>query len=120
MFKNYELEKENESLKETIKQRDESLKELGKEKAEVEKEFQSKERILRAELQLEVNKAIEDEKANTQLVREENSVLKKEVAILNKAFENMGFDVKDMKEILNKLVDGLIAKNEIKLVNTKS
>lgn len=40
----------------------------------------------------------------------------KEIDILNKAFTNLGFDVKDMKEILNKLVDGLITKNEIKLV----
>lgn len=40
----------------------------------------------------------------------------KEIEMYTKAFENLGFDVKDMKEILNKLVDGLIAKNEIKLV----
>jgi len=40
----------------------------------------------------------------------------KEIEMYMKAFENLGFDVKDMKEILNKLVDGLIAKNEIKLV----
>lgn len=40
----------------------------------------------------------------------------KEIEMYTKAFENLGFDVKDMKDILNKLVDGLIAKNEIKLV----
>lgn len=40
----------------------------------------------------------------------------KEVEILNRAFENLGFDVKDMKEILNKLVDGVVAKNQIQLV----
>lgn len=36
----------------------------------------------------------------------------KEIEMYTKAFENLGFDVKDMKDILNKLVDGLIAKNE--------
>lgn len=46
----------------------------------------------------------------------ENNNYKKEVEILTKAFENMGFDVKDMKEILNKLVDGIVSKNSIQLV----
>ena len=36
--------------------------------------------------------------------------------ILRKAFENMGFDVKDMKSILDKLVEGLISKNEINVI----
>jgi len=40
----------------------------------------------------------------------------KEVEILTKAFENLGFDVKDMKDILNKLVDGVVSKNSIQLI----
>ena len=28
----------------------------------------------------------------------------------------MGFDVKDMKDILNKLVDGIVSKNEINVI----
>lgn len=46
----------------------------------------------------------------------ENGVLTKEVEILRKAFANMGFEVKDMKEILNKLVDGVVSKNTINVV----
>jgi len=46
----------------------------------------------------------------------ENGKLTKEVEILTKAFENMGFDVKDMKDILNKLVDGIVTKNTINVV----
>lgn len=46
----------------------------------------------------------------------ENGNYKKEVEILTKAFENLGFDVKDMKAILNKLVDGVVSKNTIQLV----
>lgn len=50
----------------------------------------------------------------------EKNILTGKVEMFEKAFENMGFDVKDMKEILNKLVDGLVAKNAINLVTTKA
>lgn len=46
----------------------------------------------------------------------ENAKLKEKVDIIEKAFKNLGFDVKDMKEILGKLVDGVVAKNTINLV----
>lgn len=52
---------------------------------------------------------------NQQLL-EDNAKLKAENELYVKAFDNMGFDVKDMKEILNKLVDGLVAKNAINLI----
>ena len=39
-----------------------------------------------------------------------------EIKMLRGAFENLGFDVKDMKGILDKLVEGLISKNAIQLV----
>lgn len=61
----------------------------------------------------EANKSYRDENYQLKL---KNGILEKEVEILTKAFENMGFDVKDMKDILNKLVDGIISKNEIKLI----
>lgn len=50
-----------------------------------------------------------------ELTISENTV-KKENEILRKAFENMGFDVKDMKEILNKLVEGIVSKNTVNVV----
>ena len=84
---------------------------------EKEREIESQEKILRAELQTKINEAAkESEEINAQL-REDNAVLKKEVEILEKAFENMGFDVKDMKGILTKLVDGIVASNEVKIIN---
>ena len=59
----------------------------------------------------------------TDVLKKERDTLKmelnnktKEADILTKAFENLGFDVKDMKSILDKLVDGLISKNTIQLV----
>ena len=123
MFESYKLtqqistlEKKVESKDAELKSKDELIDELRREAVIKDKELESKEKILRAELKIEIAQAVEIEKSNTTKVSEENAVLKKEVSILNKAFENMGFDVKDMKEILNKLVDGLIAKNEIKLV----
>lgn len=57
----------------------------------------------------------EVKKENSQLTIDK-AILQKEVAMYEKAFENLGFDVKDMKEILNKLVDGLVSKNQIQLV----
>lgn len=45
-----------------------------------------------------------------------NAVNKSE--ILEKAFANLGFDVKDMKGILNKLVDGIVSKNTINLIKS--
>ncbi len=54
-------------------------------------------------------------KATLTLKLEKNDY-KTKCEILEKAFENMGFDVKDMKGILDKLVDGLISKNEVRIV----
>jgi cell division protein FtsL len=46
----------------------------------------------------------------------ENNTLKEKVKVLENAFETLGFDVKDMKDILNKLVDGIVSKNEINVI----
>src|ERR1035437_1387565 len=61
----------------------------------------------------EATKAIKED--NAKLKMELNNALK-EVSILTKAFENLGFDVKDMKGILDKLVDGIVSKNTINVV----
>lgn len=50
-------------------------------------------------------------------IEKNNAVQKAE--ILEKAFENLGFDVKDMKDILNKLVDGIVSKNQVQLIQGK-
>ena len=52
---------------------------------------------------------------------EANSSLKiaeAKAAILEKAFENLGFDVKDMKEIIGKLADGLIAGSKVNILKS--
>lgn len=92
------------------------IKELEQENRQLRTDFASEKRILENELQLKINKATEEKEKENVKLKEENSVLKKEVEILEKAFENMGFDVKDMKEILNKLVDGIVSKNEINVI----
>ena len=50
-----------------------------------------------------------------QLELEKGNALK-EVEILTKAFSNLGFDVKDMKGILDKLVEGIISKSKIQII----
>lgn len=46
----------------------------------------------------------------------EKNALQAENDILNKAFKNLGFEVKDMKDILNKLVDGVVSKNQLQVI----
>lgn len=69
-----------------------------------------------ADLDIKIQEAGKVDKAEIARLTLENGNLKKETEILTKAFENMGFDVKDMKEILNKLVDGIVSKNTVQLV----
>ena len=85
---------------------------------EIKRTHASEVRIKDNEFQMKINEAIEGTAQELRLVRQENAVLKKEVEILTKAFENMGFDVKDMKEILNKLVDGIVGKNQINVIKS--
>lgn len=65
---------------------------------------------------LEVQKATKRlEKENSEL-RVSKETLENKVQMYEKAFENLGFDVKDMKEILNKLVDGVVAKGTVQVI----
>lgn len=72
-----------------------------------------------AEIDVKVAEARNEDRKKIASLELENGNLKKEVEILTKAFENLGFDVKDMKEILNKLVDGVVSKNQIQLISSK-
>lgn len=69
-----------------------------------------------AEVETKVYEATKDLKEKLSEITMENNSNKKEVEILTKAFENLGFDVKDMKDILNKLVDGIVGKNTVHVV----
>lgn len=108
------------STKEIIKEvkvlDDTRIKQLEADIHQLKAHHASEKRIIENEIVVKISQATADKEKENAKIREENSVLKKEVEILTKAFENMGFDVKDMKEILNKLVDGLISKNQIHLV----
>jgi uncharacterized protein (UPF0335 family) len=91
--------------------------------ANLEKELSDKEKdtsiILarkEAELDVKISEALKENRENIQNLTIENANYKKEVEILTKAFENMGFDVKDMKEILNKLVDGIVSGNKVNII----
>ena len=97
--------------------------EISKIKAEYEEKLKKVEEKWEDKLaRLESNQDVSLEEAKSELKKEnsqltiDKAILQKEVAMYEKAFENLGFDVKDMKEILNKLVDGLVSKNQIQLV----
>ena len=120
-FKNTKEESiEVRRLEDVIKDMQKAEEELTKDhKKEIENIKKDHEIILkRKEAELDV-KISEVTKESTEKIAElnlENGNLKKEVEILTKAFENLGFDVRDMKEILNKLVDGIVSKNTINVV----
>lgn len=69
-----------------------------------------------AEVEITLKEKMQESDAKVQALTIENNNNKKEVEILTKAFENLGFDVKDMKDILNKLVDGIVSKNIVNIV----
>lgn len=92
------------------------VKELEYTISQMRKDFDSEKRIHDNELVTEISKATKKKDDEITNFKIENSCLKKEVDILNKAFENMGFDVKDMKDILDQLVKGIVSKNEIKVI----
>ena len=103
-----------------IKELETEIKELKKisenEIKQIKNDFDSKNKILNNEIVLKISEATQKEHDENNKLRQNNAVLLKQVEILEQAFENMGFDVKDMKEILNKLVDGVVSKNTIQLV----
>ena len=111
----------------TINELQKIIEELSREKelSKLRQEFtdKEKERLLK-EKDLKISELKEESEAKTATAVKENNLdlqqerntYKARCEILEKAFENLGFDVKDMKDILNKLVDGLIAKNEIKIL----
>jgi hypothetical protein len=71
---------------------------------------------LKAGLELKVSQKTQALNKANQALTIENGVLKKEVEILNKAFESMGYDVKDTKEIIGKLVEALATKNTVNVL----
>lgn len=91
-----------------------------KEKARQVKNLQEDNKIaidrIKAEQDIVIQKATKTLEDKIQKLTIESEGYKKEKEILTQAFKNLGFDVKDMKEILNKLVDGIVSKNQIQLV----
>lgn len=115
------------NIDQTIKELQKIIEELNREKelTNLKQEFAVKEaKNLLAEKDRKISelekensaKIITAVKENNLDLQQERNTYKARCEILEKAFENLGFDVKDMKDILNKLVDGLIAKNQIQLI----
>ena len=92
------------------------VKELEQQIKQLRADYESEKRITQNEIKIKINEAVAEKEKENNSLKEKNAVLTEKVSILEKAFENMGFDVKDMKEILNKLVDGIVSKNEINVI----
>lgn len=116
-------EKEIKELKETIEtlEKDKETMREDRKREVANMDADCKVLLARKDAEVETKIANEtktlNEEISTLTIEKNNAVQKAE--ILETAFKNLGFDVKDMKGILNKLVDGLIAKNQIQLINSK-
>ena len=120
---NSKLKEENNDLRLTLKHRESTIKELStdlhnqKLEAEViENEHRSLLKVKENEILVRIDEETKKQREENNQLKQENAVLSSQVEILTKAFDNMGFDVKDMKGILDKLVDGLIAKGKINVI----
>lgn len=111
------------ALKEEVKELTATIEELNAEIrnkdvdiAQERRERESYEKIKYNEIKMEISKATLVKETENNKLLQEIAVVKKENEILTKAFENMGFDVKDMKSILDKLVEGIIGKNIVNVI----
>lgn len=105
-----------EERREIYKSHEEEIKALDRQAIHDQEDHQREIDHLKADLAAEVREKVAAAEAKFQALTIENNNHKKEVEILTTAFKNLGFDVKDMKDILNKLVDGIVSKNIINLV----
>lgn len=79
------------------------------------KHSDEKERITQSQ-DIAIHREVSKISAENTALKISQETLKNKVEMYEAAFKNLGFDVKDMKEILNKLVDGVVAKGTIQLV----
>jgi uncharacterized protein (UPF0335 family) len=112
------MKTKNESavIEDKVKDLETSLDKITSEKSNLVKDHDLIIRRKDLEVDVKVSEATKELNAKVQKLELENGNYKKETQILTDAFKNLGFDVKDMKEILNKLVDGIVSKNTIQLV----
>lgn len=117
-----ELEAENRKLKEAAEKHDEKVSRIiENHKIETERtRVKHEDAMARGDANLDTKVAEKTATLTKEITKLtiENESNKQKVSMYEKAFENLGFDVKDMKDILNKLVDGIVSKNEIKVLNT--
>ena len=102
----------NELLKEIQELKKDHQKEIESQR----KEFELDKKLWEKELTSKIEESLRDKTKEAHNTAIQNGVLKEKVAMYEKAFENLGFDVKDMKEILNKLVDGIVSGNKVNII----
>jgi hypothetical protein len=99
-----------------LKEKNQTIEDCERKLKQKDEDLASQKRILENELKVKVQEATKVKVEELSQMREKNGIQAKEIEVLTKAFENMGFDVKDMKDILNKLVDGIVSKNTVNVL----
>jgi len=117
-IKNLEADKESlkEETKSIQKNHEESDRIKERDLIELKKDHDTALKRKEEATQSRIDSATKDLNETITKLTIENNSHKKEVEILTKAFSNLGFDVKDMKGILDKLVDGIVSKNKIQIL----
>ena len=131
MFGNKYTEEYVDGLRSQIKKLEQEKKEIVIENENNSKnivnehEFKLKRLVLEKEIEIKqiessiddtVKKQVKDTLEKMTRVEKENAVLVKELEVYTKAFQNMGVDVKDMKEIMQELIKGIVSKNTVSVI----
>lgn len=121
----FKIIKESKNIKADLKEKDATIEYLRECRTNLEKKIENIKQDneieierTKSKLDIEISKATENLKKEITRLTIENGSYKKENEILTKAFENLGFDVKDMKSILDKLVDGIVGKNTVQVIKS--
>ena len=112
-----EIDKENEIRALTNEHEDKIIK-ADRVNDKLKSENEALKRSRDAEIATMVAEETLEQTKEIMLLSSENAAYKKEIEVMRSAFENMGFDVKDTKEVLMKLVDGISQKNSINVIKS--
>jgi predicted nuclease with TOPRIM domain len=102
--------------KEKIVELQKELSELKSNLNMIEQEKILQARIEQHNLNQAIAEAISEEKNRNKRLEISLASYEAKVSMYEQAFKNLGFDVKSMKDILDQLVKGIIAKNQINVI----
>lgn len=111
-----EIEIKNEEMRSLLKKTEEEIEIKNKEMLSLQNDLASELKIKNNEIDTKISIGMKEKNDRIAELEKKNAVNLKQIEILEEAFKNIGFDVKDMKSILDKLVEGIVGKNTVNIV----